>query len=86
MATEVRGGRVEPECTEWLLVSKVPTLAHGSTVAKEAEPGMAAHHAERPVELPGLHNGCGSPALHPAPTLTFRGSSHLNQTPGKIYS
>lgn len=51
---------------EWLLVSKSPALAHGNMVAKEAEPGMAMHHAERPIELPGLHKGCGPPALHPA--------------------
>lgn len=86
MVTEVQGGRVETTMHGVAPCEQSTTLAHGNTVAKKAEPGMATHHAELPIELPGLHKGCGSPALPPALSLTFHGFSHLNQTPGKIYS
>lgn len=40
-------------------------------VAKEAEPGMAMHHAELPIELSQLPKGCSSHILHPAPLCSI---------------
>lgn len=52
MVTEAWGGRDEASTDGVAPCEQSATLAHGNTVAEEAEPGMAAYCAELPTELP----------------------------------
>lgn len=49
---EAWGGKEEASTDGVAPCEQSATLAHGNMVAEEAEPGMAAHRAELPTELP----------------------------------